>query len=41
MSPAQVYAGTAYTTNTSRTDISAVAGQNTRCGELDGKVRVS
>ena len=41
MSPAQVYAGTAHTTNTSRVDISTVAGQNTRCGALDGKVRVS
>ena len=33
-----MYAGTAHTTNTSRVDISAVAGQNTRCGALDGKV---
>ena len=38
MSPAQVYAGTAHTTDTSRTDISAVAGRNTRCGAVDGKV---
>ena len=38
VSPAQVYAGTAHTTDTSRTDISAVAGRNTRCGAVDGKV---